>query len=149
MTHESRAFAYQVTLTRSVIVRLIAYSVLLLWLAYEIFSATTDWVLPSLSAAAISASVLVYATALALHEWVHGAGMRLFGARPEYGVMVIRRVLPVAYATAPGHRFTLQQMVIIRLLAVPPMPRCLCDRSKDRAHYRIHRSRRPACRRRA
>ena len=53
--------------------------------------------------------------AMALHEWVHGVGMRLFGATPEYGVMLVRWILPVAYATAPGHRFTLPQMVIVGL----------------------------------
>jgi hypothetical protein len=63
----------------------------------------------------LAASVLVYAATLALHECVHGAVMRGFGARPTYGVMVVKRMLPVAYATASGHRFTLPQFIIVAL----------------------------------
>jgi hypothetical protein len=101
-------------LTRAVIVRLIAYSVVLLWMSVELFWSIA-WAAPAFTLTTIVASIFVYAITLALHEWVHGAGMRIFGARPRYGVMVVRRMLPVAYATAPGHRFTLSQMVIIGL----------------------------------
>lgn len=114
MSSQPALFTHHVTLTRSIIVRLIAYSIVLLWLSFEIFW-TIDWTTPAADLPTVAASVLVYGLTLALHEWVHGAGMRLFGARPEYGVMVVRRVLPVAYATAPGHRFTLKQMVIIAI----------------------------------
>lgn len=115
MPSQPAACAYQLRLTRSIIGRLIAYSVVLLWMSLEIFWAATDWTTPALSLTMLAASMLVYAVAIVVHEWVHGAGMRLFGARPKYGVMLIQRVLPVAYATAPGERFTLSQMVIIGL----------------------------------
>jgi len=49
---------------------------------------------------------------LILHELVHGLCMRLFGARPEYGV------LPHAlafYATAPGYAFTRNQYLALIL----------------------------------
>jgi hypothetical protein len=63
---------------------------------------------------------------LVLHELAHGLCMRLFGARPEYGV------LPHAlafYATAPGYAFTRNQylalilapLVSISLLAMAGM----------------------------
>ena len=114
MSSQPASFTYHVTLTWSVIGRLIAYSIVLLWISLEIFWAI-DWTTPAPNLTTVVASVLAYAIALALHEWVHGVGMRLFGARPKYGVTVVRRVLPVAYATAPDHRFMLGQMVIIGL----------------------------------
>jgi hypothetical protein len=113
-SQQPASFTYHVTLTRSVIVRLVAYSSVLLGISFEIFWAI-DWTMPALDLTTVAASVLVYVIALALHEWVHGVGMRFFGARPHYGLTVVRRVLPVAYTTAPGHRFMLSQMVIIGL----------------------------------
>jgi hypothetical protein len=47
------------------------------------------------------------------HEMVHGAVMRLFGARPRFGVALLARVAPVVYATAPGHRFTRDQYLAV------------------------------------
>ena len=87
----------------------------LFWAAFELFNAVTEWTIPSVNVVTTTASVLVAVTTIVLHEWVHGASMRLFGARPQYGVAFVRRILPVAYATAPGHRFTLRQMMFVGL----------------------------------
>ena len=115
MTSRTQApFAFDVMLTRSVVVRLVAYSLALFWVAFELFDAVTEWTLPSMNVGTATAGVLVSVTTIVLHEWVHGASMRRFGARPHYGVALVRRILPVAYATAPGHRFTLRQMMIYR-----------------------------------
>jgi hypothetical protein len=50
-----------------------------------------------------------------LHEWVHAAAMRAFGARPVFGVLW--RV-PAAYATAPGFAFRRSHYVLV---AVAPL----------------------------
>ncbi len=42
------------------------------------------------------------AATIVLHELVHGLGMRLFGARPQYGAKLKHLLL---YATAPGYAF--------------------------------------------
>lgn len=61
---------------------------------------------------AIIAAVLVM---ILMHEGVHGMMMRLFGARPVFGIWW---EIGVAYATAPGHPFTRNQFVAI---AVAPL----------------------------
>ena len=50
------------------------------------------------------------------HELVHGFVMRLFGARPRYGVGMAARILPYLYCTTAGqHRFTRPQFTVIAL----------------------------------
>ena len=49
---------------------------------------------------------------LVLHELAHGLVMRIFGARPQYGVLWKSLV---AYATAPGHAFTRGQYLAVSL----------------------------------
>jgi hypothetical protein len=55
---------------------------------------------------------------LIVHEAVHAAGFRWFGGRPTVGAMVIQKVLPVFYCSAPGSRFTRNQFSIIILAPV-------------------------------
>ena len=66
----------------------------------------------------------------AVHEAVHGAFMVAFGARPEFGILRIEGLVVGFYATAPGHRFTRRQYVIVCLvplaiLAPLGVPACL------------------------
>ncbi|MGH2524269.1 MAG: DUF3267 domain-containing protein [Anaerolineales bacterium] len=46
------------------------------------------------------------------HELVHGLAMRLYGARPQYGVMWKSLMF---YATAPGQAFTRNQYLVVGL----------------------------------
>jgi Putative zincin peptidase len=115
MTSQTLPYRFDVALTRDVIVRLSAYSILLFWVAFELFDAVAFWVLPSMDAATVSAGVLVFVATIVLHEWTHGASMRLFGARPSYGLALVGHILPAAYAAAPGYRFTLRQMIVVAL----------------------------------
>lgn len=50
---------------------------------------------------------------LLIHEAVHALGFRLFGGRPVFGAMVVQKILPVLYCSAPGYRFTRGQFSII------------------------------------
>src|SRR5438309_1923317 len=53
-------------------------------------------------------------TALFLaHEGVHALIMRLFGARPRFGVTMVAGLLPALYTTAPGHVFGRMQYVSV------------------------------------
>jgi membrane protein implicated in regulation of membrane protease activity len=52
---------------------------------------------------------------LLLHEFIHGQVMRRFGGKPQYGLKMIGRVVPVAYVTSPGSRFDRQQFLAISL----------------------------------
>ncbi|MBI4771421.1 MAG: DUF3267 domain-containing protein [Chloroflexi bacterium] len=58
---------------------------------------------------ALLASILL---TLMLHELAHGSVMRLYGARPQYGVLL--RALAF-YATAPGYGFTRNQYLTLIL----------------------------------
>jgi len=49
---------------------------------------------------------------LVLHELAHGIAMRLFGARPRYGVMWEKAMF---FATAPGFAFPRRQYLVIAL----------------------------------
>ncbi len=78
--------------------------------------ATTDQTLNGrefILAAAVTA-VLVLAL-VAIHELLHGLAMRLFGARPSYGVGATARVFPYFYCTAFGHRFTKSEFSVVAL----------------------------------
>lgn len=52
---------------------------------------------------------------MVLHEAIHGAAMRRFGARPTYGVGVMYRLLPYFYCTAAGFRFSRRQFIAVSL----------------------------------
>jgi hypothetical protein len=53
--------------------------------------------------------LLVSAALLVMHEGIHALVMRLFGARPRFGVTAVAGLLPALYTTAPGHVFTRRQ----------------------------------------
>ena len=108
--------AYSVSLGKALVLRLAAYSVLLLFLAAGVFSALTGvagpgrteigWVQPLLY-------VVVYFGAMVAHELVHGLFFRLSGGRPRYGAG-IKYLLPYFYATSAG-AFTPRRMITIAL----------------------------------
>jgi hypothetical protein len=59
--------------------------------------------------------IVLAATAglLVLHEAVHALVMRLFGARPRFGAIMVARLIPALYTTAPGHVFRRGQYVAV------------------------------------
>jgi len=61
---------------------------------------------------AFGAWLAVPAATIVLHELVHGVGMGLFGARPQYGAR-LRNLL--FYATAPGYAFRRNAYVAVIL----------------------------------
>lgn len=52
---------------------------------------------------------------MVMHEGIHGLVMKRFGAVPSYGAMVMSKLVPVFYCTAPGARFTRRQFTAIAL----------------------------------
>lgn len=61
------------------------------------------------------APLLIFALLIVVHELIHGLAMRAFGARPVYGAGVLYRIMPYAYCTAPGHRFSRAGFVAVAL----------------------------------
>jgi hypothetical protein len=54
--------------------------------------------------------LLAYLGVLPIHEVIHGAAMRIFGAKPKYGVMWKELMF---YATSPGHAFSRNQFLAV------------------------------------
>ncbi|MGA3057909.1 MAG: DUF3267 domain-containing protein [Candidatus Limnocylindrales bacterium] len=52
---------------------------------------------------------------LFVHEGVHGIVILAFGARPQFGVLMTKAGPIGFYATAPGHRFSWRQYLLICL----------------------------------
>lgn len=71
------------------------------------FRGETTW--PVLALIALILPLLV------LHELVHGATMRRYGARPSYGAGTFYKVMPYFYCTAEGYRFTRRQYAVVAL----------------------------------
>lgn len=59
--------------------------------------------------------VALVAGLVLVHEGIHALAMAALGARPEFGAVAIGKVLPAVYTTAPGHRFTRMQYLIVAL----------------------------------
>jgi hypothetical protein len=57
--------------------------------------------------------VILLALVTGAHEVVHGLAMRWFGARPRFGADLIGGFAPVLFTTAPGHKFSRRQYLII------------------------------------
>jgi hypothetical protein len=65
-----------------------------------------------------------------VHEAIHGLAFRFFGGKPIYGAVMISKVLPALYCSAPGYRFSLRQfgiiilspLVVISIVGVAAMP---------------------------
>ncbi len=58
--------------------------------------------------------VLTFALMI-VHEGIHGLVMTRFGASPSYGAMMMGKLVPVFYCTAPGELFTRSQFMAIAL----------------------------------
>ena len=75
---------------------------------------------------------LVVALAFALaavHEAVHGLVMGAFGASPEFGVLRVDGIPLGFFATAPGHRFSRRQYLLVALapiLVITPLGAAAC-----------------------
>lgn len=50
-----------------------------------------------------------------LHEGIHGIAIAAFGGKPEYGAIMIGKVMPAFYCTSRGTRFTRLQFTVIAL----------------------------------
>lgn len=65
------------------------------------------------SASDLLLMTVVFLLLIVLHEWVHGRTLARFGARPKYGVIVLYKILPLPYCTAPGYRLDRSQFAIV------------------------------------
>ncbi len=68
-----------------------------------------------LSGPQLLAALTAFVFLLALHELVHGLAMLALGVKPRFGVGAFHGILPYAYATAPGRRFTRRRYILIAL----------------------------------
>jgi hypothetical protein len=57
--------------------------------------------------------VVITVVLVMAHEGIHALVMLRFGARPRFGAILVGRVMPALYATAPGHRFTRGQYLAV------------------------------------
>jgi hypothetical protein len=64
------------------------------------------------------ALILITVGVLLVHEAIHAAGFRFFGGRPTFGAMIVQKILPVLYCSAPGYQFTRSQFSVIILAPV-------------------------------
>lgn len=105
-------------------VTVVPWGALFFWLALR-----TGWLPPAAAFASLNmalAFVVATIAILVLHELVHGAAMRLYGAHTEYGAILSKGMF---YATAPGFAFprnrylvvVLAPLVVLSLLAVIAM----------------------------
>jgi len=63
----------------------------------------------------IAATVAIVVVSIVAHEGVHGLAALAFGGRPTFGAGMSQKVMPYFYCTAPGHRFTVAQYVMVAL----------------------------------
>jgi len=59
--------------------------------------------------------VVLVAALVFIHEGIHALAMGAFGARPQFGAVLIGKVMPAVYTTAPGHRFTRGRYLVVAL----------------------------------
>lgn len=78
-------------------------------------SADGDEVVVTLRLGGMLALIGVSVAVLVIHEAVHGAAFRFYGARPTFGAALVQKVLPVLYASAPGYTFSRGQFAVIIL----------------------------------
>jgi hypothetical protein len=50
-----------------------------------------------------------------VHEAIHGAVMRVFGAKAQFGAVMVAGAIPALYTTAAGHLFTRGQYLTVAL----------------------------------
>lgn len=102
---------YTISINKVQTISMAVYGTVLLFLGGSLFSAITGNNNSGISSPLIA--LLVYLIAVAAHEAVHGFFFKVFGGNPKYGVGLMYRILPYAYATSPGQAYTLTQMIII------------------------------------
>jgi hypothetical protein len=90
-------------------------AVILIVVTSALFSIVEDDGRVEIGLIEIVAGMLVFALLMVAHELIHGLFMRLFGGRPEYGLMMIGRTMPAAYCTSPGTAFTRREYLVISL----------------------------------
>ncbi|MDQ2682784.1 MAG: DUF3267 domain-containing protein [Chloroflexota bacterium] len=61
------------------------------------------------------AALLAVNALMIAHEFVHGLVIQRYGGTPKYGLKMIARVVPVAWCTSPGTRFTRAQFLLVSL----------------------------------
>lgn len=59
--------------------------------------------------------LVITAGLMALHELVHALAMRRMGAAPSFGADILLKIAPVLYTTAPGHRFSRREYLVVAL----------------------------------
>lgn len=110
---------YLVSMDRTVAIRVSAYGVVLLFVALQLSDlvAGTGPPNPWLGGVWDGVALLgIMVATVVVHELVHGAFFALFGStRPQFGLGMAGKVLPYAYATAPGQPFNLSQFTVIGL----------------------------------
>src|SRR5690349_3700712 len=73
----------------------------------------TGRLIVEVNVAGVAAVVLLTAVLTLVHEGIHGAAIAVFGGRPEFGRTMVGGVMPALYTTAPGHRFSRGQYIVI------------------------------------
>jgi len=91
---------------------IIVVGLILTWLAAQVGGLLLITRLEPTPSELIGLIVAIVIT-LGLHELAHGLTMQVFGARPQYGVLLQAFAF---YATAPGHAFTRNQYLLITLM---------------------------------
>lgn len=59
-----------------------------------------------------AAGLAAFPATIVLHELLHGLAMRIFGARPEYGVLPQQLMF---YASAPGYAFRRNTCLVVEM----------------------------------
>lgn len=63
----------------------------------------------------LAVTVVVTALLMVVHEGIHGLVVRCFGGTPRFGAMMIGRIIPALYCTAPGVRFSKARFLTVAL----------------------------------
>jgi len=90
-------------------------AVILIVVTSALFAIIDDDGVVEIGLVEIVGGMLAFALLTVAHELIHGVFMRLFGGRPEYGLMMIGKAMPAAYCTSPGTAFTRREYLVISL----------------------------------
>jgi hypothetical protein len=74
-------------------------------------------------------AVVLLGALAAIHEGLHGLAILAIGARPQFGILRLRRAHVGFYTTAPGHRFSRRRYLIMclaPLAVIAPVGVVLC-----------------------
>ncbi len=103
---------YTIGINKPQSLQLAAYGTILLFLSAALFSSlnpsSNQQINPIIG-------LTVYFITLAAHEAVHGFLFKIFGGEPQYGVGLMYKFFPYAYATSPGQPYGYYQMILIGL----------------------------------